>query len=165
MEYISNNNAGLDGPHFELIVFLLQLPAQLLQLVLQSGRLAKFGTSGVLVFLHLICTLLLLDAFAFMALHFGKQLSRSPMQKIDLLHLRHLRRLGVELSICLLDFPICISFVSPDPFPIHLSSSRPAPSGQFPCPRIKKHPLHYARALPNEPGASPTKVFLQTPRR
>lgn len=59
-------------PYLELVVLLLQLPAQLLELLLETNSLAQLGAAGIFLFLKLVASLLVLDAFPLVAFHLGQ---------------------------------------------------------------------------------------------
>ncbi|MDA4133117.1 MAG: hypothetical protein OK454_08350, partial [Thaumarchaeota archaeon] len=88
-----------DGDDLQLVVLLLQLAAELLQLLLEPDRLAQLGAALVLFLLQLVAALLVLDALALVALQLGQELGAALGQVVDLLHVVHLGRLAVELAV------------------------------------------------------------------
>jgi hypothetical protein len=65
--------------HLELVVLLLQFPAQLFQFLLEGNSLAQLGTARVLLLLQLIASLLILDALSFMTFHIRQEFRTSLM--------------------------------------------------------------------------------------
>jgi hypothetical protein len=91
----------------QLVVFLLELPAELFQLLLKGHRLVELVPAVVFVLLQLVPAFLVLNTFALMPLHLGQEVGTSFREVLNLLDIAHFGRLRMQLPVRFPNLPLC----------------------------------------------------------
>lgn len=90
----------------QLVVVFLQFPTKLFELLLQSGLLAGFVTTRILLLLNLIGPLLVFRALALKAFHVSKKLGDLFRQMVYFVQVVHLMGSRDKFSVMLLNLPV-----------------------------------------------------------